>query len=336
MQTSIEDLRDLLTAAAQKFVSHPEAEYFAQLWLETHLKKAPRMNPLNEAVDELKVWADNSKKNIERIMAKSGVSIFDMHGLAPSLKIKEIHDDLEKRAKSNGIAATGFLNTSGIITLNLWADGLAKKDLIGIALFDGGAKCTVPIGGTRGIFGTNPMAYAIPTADQPIVLDMATSEIPFFELKAAKENNIPLKPNAAVDRHGRSTKNAADALSDESVANLLPMGGGFKGYGIMLLIEILTGSLIGGMLSTEQKAGWNPSEYGCFLLALDIGSFTDLDLFKNKVSKMCQDIRREPPADGFDKVVVPGDRGMSKLKEAQQKGSIEVDNKIMNALEKLT
>lgn len=336
MQISIEDLRNLLVAAAQKFVSLPESEYFAQLWVETHIKKAPRMNPLNEAVEELKVWAENSKKKPAQIVSKSGVTVFDMQGLAPSLKIKEIHDDLEKKAKANGIAATGFLNTSGIITLNLWADGLAKRDLIGIALFDGGAKCTVPIGGTRGIFGTNPMAYAIPTADQPIVLDMATSEIPFFELKTAKEKNIALKPNVAVDQHGRLTENAADALSDDDVANLLPMGGGFKGYGIMLLIEVLTGSLIGGMLSTEQKSGWNPSEYGCLLLALDIGSFTDLDLFKNNVSKMCRAIRQEPPADGFDKVVVPGDRGMSKLKEARQNGSIEVDRQIMNALEKLT
>jgi len=336
MHISIEDLTGRLIAAAKKFVSHPEAEYFAQLWLETHLRKAPRMNPLNEAVEELKVWAEKGKQTIERMMNKSGVTIFDMHGLAPSLKIKEIHDDLEKKAKSNGIAATGFLNTSGIITLNLWAGGLAKRDLIGIALYDGGAKCTVPIGGTRGIFGTNPMAYAIPTADQPIVLDMATSEIPFFELKSAKEKNVPLKPNVAVDLHGRSTENAADALSDEGVANLLPMGGGFKGYGIMLLIEILTGSLIGGMLSTEQKSGWNPSEYGCFLLALDIGSFTDLDLFKNKVSKMCRVIRQEPPGDGYDQVLVPGDRGMSKLKRVQQKGSIEVGDQIMNALKTLT
>lgn len=336
MQISIEDLTNSLIAAAEKFVSPPEAEYFAQLWLETHLKKAPRMNPLKEAVEELKVWAEKGNHTIERIMTRSGVSIFDMQGLAPSLKIKEIHDDLEKRAKSHGIAATGFLNTSGIITLNLWADGLAKRDLIGIALFDGGAKCTVPIGGTRGVFGTNPMAYAIPTADHPIVLDMATSEIPFFELKTAKEKNIPLRPNVAVDQHGRPTENAADALSDEGVANLLPMGGGFKGYGIMLLIEILTGSLIGGMLSTEQKAGWNPSEYGCFLLALDIGSFTDLDLFKNKVSKMCRIIREEPPGDGYDKVLIPGDRGMSKLKQAQQKGSIEVDDQIINTLEALT
>lgn len=335
MQVSIEDLGNRLMAAAKKYVSPAEAAYVAHLWLETHLKKAPRMNPLKDAVDELKVWAENSGQTMERIASKTGVTVFDMHGLAPSLKIKEIHDDLEKRAKANGIAATGFLNSSGIITLSPWADGLAKRDLIGIALFNGGTECTVPIGGKRGIFGTNPMAYAIPTAHEPIVMDMATSEVPFFELKGAKDQNLPLRPDVAVDQQGRPTTNADQALSDEGVANILPMGGGFKGYGLMLLIEVLTGSLIGGLLSTEQTSGWNPSEYGCLLVALDIGSFTELDTFKQKVSRMCQLIRQEPPADGFDQVLVPGDRGMAKIEAARQKGYIDVDPHIIEALDAL-
>ena len=66
---------------------------------------------------------------------------------------------------------------------------------------------------------TNPLAYAIPTADNPMVLDMATTEIPFFDIKSAKEKGIPLQNNVAVDRHGKLTTVAEEALSDEGVAS---------------------------------------------------------------------------------------------------------------------
>lgn len=334
-KTPITEIHNLLVQAAEKYVDSDEAAYFADLWLETHMKKAPRMNPIEEAVDELTVWSKNPSLAPETVVTKPGIRVINCHGLGPSLKIKEIHDDLAQRAKSNGIAAMGFYNSSGVITLNLWADGLAKRDLIGIAMFNGGTQCAVPFGGTRGVFGTNPLAYAIPTLTQPIVLDMATTEIPFFEIKTAKEQNIPLKENAAVDNTGLPTTQADKALTDDGAANLLPMGGGFKGYGIMMLVEILTGSLVRSMLSHEQQTGWHPSECGCMLMAIDIAGFTDLDTFKTTVSQLCTSIRNEPPADGFESVVIPGDRGHAKLKTALDKGTIEIDTQLLNQLEAL-
>ena len=85
----------------------------------------------------------------------------------------------------------GFRNSSGVVTLNPWSEGLARRDLIGIAMFDGGTGCTVPFGGTRGVFGTLPLAYAVPTEGEPVALDMAMTEIPFFQIKQAKEKGSP-------------------------------------------------------------------------------------------------------------------------------------------------
>ncbi len=96
----------------------------------------------------------------------------------------------------------------------------------------------------------------------PMVLDMATTEIPFFEIKNAKEKGTPLRSHVAVNSHGRPTTVAKEALSEDGVANLLPIGGGFKGFGITLLIEVLTGSLVQSLLSTAQAPGWHPHEYG--------------------------------------------------------------------------
>jgi ureidoglycolate dehydrogenase (NAD+) len=335
MQIALDQLKQMLTKAAQVYVSPEEAEYFAMLYLEGHLKKAPRMNPLQEAVDDLKVWRDQSDHQITTIVEKPGASVINFNTLAPALKIKQIHDDLEKRASNTGIAATGFYNSAGVTTLNLWSDGLAKRDLIGISMFNGGTECCVPYGGKRGILGTNPMAYAIPTHDDPIGLDMATTEVPFFDVQNAKDQNKPLKENAAVDFEGMPTTDAAAALNENGVANLLPMGGGFKGYGLTMLLEILTGSLIRSLLSTEQTSGWHPPEYGCLILAIDISSFTDLSTFKTNVSEMCKVIRNEPPAAGFDSVAIPGDRGNAILKQAISKGDIQIEEKLYEELNSL-
>ena len=151
----------------------------------------------------------------------------------------------------------------------------------------------------------------------------------------AKEKNTLLREKVAQDRNGRPTRDPEKALNEKGVANLLPIGGGFKGYGIMMLIEVLTGSLIRSLMSTQQRSGWNPEEYGCFMIAIDISGFTDLDRFKADVGKMGDTIRGLESAQGDRKVSVPGDRGHEKVKKAMESAEIEVDEKIIAELKRL-
>jgi len=324
MQVPIETVQETLTAAAHKFVTEPEARYFARLCLASHLKKAPRMKPLAEAVADLKVWQAHDRRQVQIVADKPGALVLNFNGLAPSLKIRQVHDELERRARDNGIAAVGFYNSAGVVTLNMWADGLAQRNLIGVSMFNGGTECCVPHGGRRGVMGTNPLAYAIPTADEPLALDMATTEIPFFDVRNAKADGMPLPTGAAVDGSGRPTTLAADALSDDGVANLLPIGGGFKGYGLVCLIEVLTGSLVRSLLSHEQTSGWHPPEYGCLTLAIDVASFTESDRFKQAVSDLAAHLRAQPPAEGSPAVSVPGDRGHAKVADAMAAGVVDM------------
>lgn len=327
------EVQALLAGAASRFVSAPEAQLFAELYTDTHLRKAPRMNPLAEALADLKVWQGAADRQVSVVQDKKSVLIVDMNGLAPSLKIKYIHDELTRRAREFGMAAVGLKNTAGIITLNMWADGLARRDLIGLAMFNGGTECCVPHGGRRGVLGTNPIAYAIPTLTEPLQMDMATTEIPFFDLKNAKAAGRPLPVGAAVDQKGLPTIDAAQALSDAGVANLLPIGGGMKGYGIVMLVEILTGALVQSLLSTSQSSGWNPQEYGCLILAFDIGSFTSVDRFKKEVSALCADIRAMEPAQGCQGISLPGDRGHAARRQALAGQSITLEPSFLAEIE---
>jgi LDH2 family malate/lactate/ureidoglycolate dehydrogenase len=332
VKIKIDEVTKQLAKAASKYVSEREALYFSQCSIDSHLRKAPRVSPIQEAVDDITIWRQNKNKKIETIVDKNGIMLIDFHGLAPSLKIQHFHDEIERKAQRNGIAAIGFRNSSGINTLNMWASELAKRNMIGLCMFNGGTECCVPPGAKQGVMGTNPMAYGVPTENGPILLDMATTEIPFFELSDAKEKKSPLKPGVALDRNGKPTTDASQVLDDSGRANLLPMGGGFKGYGIVMLIEILTGPLIRSLLSTEQTPGWMPTEYGFLMIGIDIDSFVDPGIFKREVSKMCAVIRSLRPAEGFNSVQLPGDRGDAQRKRLVASGEIDVDAGLVESL----
>lgn len=336
MQMTLSEITTKLARAAEKFVSPEEAQYFAELYLQSHLKKAPRMTPLQEAIDDLKNWHASRTHNIETLVEKPGIQLFDFSGLAPSLKIKELHDILEQKTKANGVASIGFRNSAGVTTLGMWADGLAGRGLMALAMFNGGVGCTTPFGGCKGVLGTNPLAFAIPGDKGPMTLDMATSEIPFFQINNAKEKSEPLPPRSAVDNDGLPTQDPNKAMDKEGVTNLLPMGGGFKGYGLMLLVEILSGVLVQSLMSHEQKPGWNPTEYGCFLLALDPASFGDADQFSYQVAALSDFLRAQKPAKNSQGVVVPGDRGLAKIRQVQEAGVLELDQKLVAALEEIS
>lgn len=116
----------------------------------------------------------------------------------------------------------------------------------------------IPYGGTDGFFGTNPVFYAIPTNDEPILADMATSEIPFFEYSRAKKEGKKLPRIGRVMADGIPTDDPENG-TEEHEARLLPMGGGYKGYAVNLLIEVMTGNLVrsfsGGAAKSKELLG---------------------------------------------------------------------------------
>jgi len=335
MKVKIDELKNLLIKAAAKYVTQEEAEYFAHGQIATHLKKYPRTSPLKDAIGDLESWANNTQSKMEIQADKPGAFLINFNKLGPSLKIKYIHDELEKRAKANGIAMFGINNSHGFHILNLWTEALAKRDLISIVIFNGGPNGVIPFGGTKGIFGTNPIAYSIPTENKPVIVDMATSEIPFFEISNAKKKGLPLRANAAVDSNGEITTDVNKAIDDNWVSNLLPMGGGYKGYALVFLIEVLTGSLVRSFLSNEMHDDYINEEHGGLIIAIDVASFTDVNKFKKSVSEMCRVTREQKPAKGVDRITVPGDRSHEKEGALRKQNEVELEDSNYETLKQL-
>lgn len=335
MQFELNDLEQTLRTAAAKIVDHKQAGTFARLMAREHLQKAPRINPLREAADDLKSRLEAGPGEPKIAAERPGFAVMDFQGLVPSLNIGLVHDELETRARQNGLAALGLRNSGGIIVLSMWVTGLADRGLAALAMFNGGVDSAVPHGGVRGYMGTNPLAYALPGMDEPLVLDMATTEIPYFQIKESAADGTPLPSGAAVDNQGRRTTDPNQAFDDKGVANLLPMGGGYKGYGLMLLVEVLTGALVGTRMSDTQSPGWNPTELGGLIIAFDPGVARGPDAFSSAVSALTEDIRSQPAAPGGSPISVPGDRGRAAENKCREQGWVEVDDKLADELKAL-
>lgn len=165
----------------------------------------------------------------------------------------------------------------------------------------------IPFSGEKAFFGTNPFSFAVPApGEEPILLDMATSSIPFNRVMLRRATGTPLPPDVAVDERGQPT------TDPNAVRALVSLGGaafGYKGAGLATMIDILSSAFTGmghGATLTATIPGAQPLNVGHFFLVLHPASFQLLDLFDARIGAFLHDLRRQPAGDG-QMVMAPGD-----------------------------
>ena len=163
--------------------------------------------------------------------------------------------------------------------------------------------------------------------------DFATSEMAYVEFAKYKKESKALPKGVALDTNGQPTT-APHKAEPKGIVNPLAIGGGYKGFSIVLLMEILTSSLVRGLLSTEQdkKQFYPIYELGAFVIAIDISTFNDVDKFKDSVTAMCDELRKQPLAKGSTHIYMPGDQSYARLNKAIQCDELEIDNGSYNFL----
>jgi len=163
----------------------------------------------------------------------------------------------------------------------------------------------IPYGGVDAALGTNPIALAAPAAGGEVFnVDMATSQVAINRIFNARDEGRAIPEGWGVDERGEPTTDPA------RVKHAVPLGG-YKGYGLALLVEVLCGVLAGagvrdgvGDLYSGVEVRQNT---GHFHLAIDPERTVGRDAFAAVLSGLLADLRAMRPADGFDEVLVAGD-----------------------------
>lgn len=206
-------------------------------------------------------------------------------------------------AKKNGIGMVGATNSEHCGALSYFVGLAAQEDLIGFATTNANSV-VVPFGGSEPFFGTNPIAYGFPTESYPpIILDMATSNVAFGKILQAREKNMPIPESWGVDNKGNST------TDPHKVSVLLPIAGP-KGYGLGMIVDILSGILTGSPFGPQVLTHNDANEMrnlGHFFAVINPDMFVGKDEFKKQMDNMVESLHKQTPAKGFDKVLVPGE-----------------------------
>lgn len=228
-----------------------------------------------------------------------------------------------KMAKQTGIAAVGIKKMSHSGMMGYYARKAAKNDLVALSMCQSDPMA-VPFGGTQNYFGTNPLAFAAPRKDnEPVVFDMATTVQAWGKILDARSKDQKIPNTWAVDEKGQPTSDP------HAVQGLLPIAGP-KGYGLMMMIDILSGMLLGLPFGKHVSSMYSDltkgRDLGQFFLLLDPQKFTDTDMFKENIETMVQELHEIPAAEGFQQVYYPGEINQLNLNSAKQEGIFIAEN----------
>jgi LDH2 family malate/lactate/ureidoglycolate dehydrogenase len=236
---------------------------------------------------------------------------------------------IDKAKKTHiGFAAVTHSNHFGIA--GYFAMMALKADMIGICLTNAW-PLVVPTFGAAPILSTNPIAIAIPANKEcPFVLDMATSVAPIGKMEVYKRHGKPVPEGWAVDEKGDpafDAKTVMRCVYESKRGGLLPLGGleetaGYKGYGLSLVVDILSGILpnaaYGPHVGTPEEA--RPSNVGHFLGAIDVEAFTPFDDFKDRMDDMIKSIKNSSKEDGQNRIYIHGEKEWENEKEFRKSG----------------
>jgi ureidoglycolate dehydrogenase (NAD+) len=256
--------------------------------------------------DRLRAGSINPRAQL-RIVRDSGAIVVADAQAGPGIAMAGRAMDLAiERARAHGIAAVGVRNGNHCGMLAHYAMRALPAGAVGIAMSNADAL-VAPFGARARFLGTNPLAVAVPSRDEPpVVLDMATSVVAHGKVKGAHDRGEAIPEGWAVDSAGHPTTDAALALAGA----LLPFGGP-KGSGISILIDLLAGVLPGGRSGPEivplyDRVG-EPQGVGHLFAALRVEAFEPLEAFTRRVDETVRRIRALAPAAGAARAFLPGE-----------------------------
>ena len=223
-----------------------------------------------------------------------------------------------EKAKANSIGCVTVRNCNHAGRLGAYPQLASEENLIGMAVCSsfGGGHYVCPWGGREGRLATNPIAFAVPTEGNPILIDVSTSVVSEGKIRVMRDGGKELPEGWVLDANGKPSTNPKDFYGPP-MGVILPLGGkqGYKGYAFSMIVEILGTVLLNeGYEHDEVQARGN----GLWLMALDITAFISHEQFKSRINEMVTYLKSSKTAHGFDEVTIPGEidfRLMARRKE---------------------
>lgn len=237
-------------------------------------------------------------------------------------------DEAIKMAKENGVAVVGVKKMGHSGALSYFTEKAASHDMIALSVCQSDPM-VVPFGGAEAYYGTNPIAFAAPGNDGKMIsFDMATTVQAWGKILHARSKNEAIPDTWAVDENGEPTTDPF------KVQALLPISGP-KGYGLMMMVDVLSGILMGLPFGKNVSSMYHDltegRDLGQFHLVLNPEFFTTINQFKDNIAQTMSDLNNIKPAPGFDQVFYPG-QNLEKIETEYEENGIKIVEDVYNYL----
>lgn len=190
--------------------------------------------------------------------------------------------------------------------------------LITLASSDPAVASVAPYGGRKAVFTPDPFAVGIPTAGDPILIDISASITTNGMANRLRREGKRFPGMWAVTAEGYPTDDPNAPFATPPGA-LLTVGGtdhGHKGFGLALMVEALTQGL-SGFGRAEAPSQWGAS---VFVQVIDPSAFGGSEAFQRQTTWLASACRDAPPATGVEAVRLPGQRGLALKRRALEEG----------------
>jgi len=236
-----------------------------------------------------------------------------------------------EKVKQHSVCWIGshYGNHSG--AASVYVRRLAEQGYIGIYMAVGNANHMAPWGGIDLLLSTNPIAIAVPAGDHPIVLlDIATTVAAYGKVKVAAQKGESIPDTWMIDRNGQPITDPQKS----SEGSLLPIGG-YKGYGLAVMIGLLAGALNNAAVG-KSTIDFNAhhdliTNTGQTIIAVDPSAFGDPEQFVERVITLVNDLKASSRLPGVNQIRVPGD-GAAKSIAQRLKLGIPISPELKDSL----
>ncbi len=264
------------------------------------------------------------------VTERTTVATWDGNRLPGPWLVKQALDWARPRAQMHGSATVVIKRSHHIACLAAYLEDVARSGLVMVlSCSDPAGACVAPFGGTQAVFTPNPIAMAIPTSADPIMLDFSASVTTVGMSQRLAALDKLGAHHFWLDQHGLPT-NDPKVLKQQPPGTILPLGGveaGHKGYSLALMVETLTAGLA-GFGRADVPEGWGATVY---IQLYDPEAFAGLTPFQWQTDYLVQACRTSAPSNTEQLVRLPGERGL-KLKAKQLRDGVQISDAIWQSM----
>ncbi len=311
-----------------------DAAVVARLMTEAELQGSDGHGAIRLApyIKRIKAGGINLRPEIRIIEERAATALIDGDNAMGHLVMSRAAQIAVEKARRCGIAWVGSRLSNHAGPASLYARMALPHDMIGLYFAVGNANHLPPWGGLEMLLSTNPIAVAIPGHDEtPVVLDMATTVAAYGKVKAKAQRGEMMPPGWMIDRQGQPLLDPQRA--EEGF--LLPIGG-YKGYGLALIVGLLSGTLNGAAMGREvidfNHDFKTTTNTGQALAMIDLAAFGDVETFKRRIDALVRDLRASERLPGVQRIWLPGEQSHAR-RMANERDGISISAALRQALD---